>query len=67
MFSIGKLTTDLLNSIDNVAKETLEEPKESATAVRQKKKSQNSTSLNPNEVSKLNLLRFSHAFITTLF
>jgi hypothetical protein len=39
MFNLGKLTTDLLNTIDNAAKETLEEPKESATALRQKKKS----------------------------
>lgn len=35
MFNLGDLNlSDLLNSIDNAAKETLEEPKVSATSIR---------------------------------
>ena len=53
MFNLGKITTDLLNSIDNAAKETLEEPKESATTLRSKRRNLNQkevyilTSLHP--------------------
>jgi hypothetical protein len=40
MFNLGALATTVLNSIDNVAKETLEEPKVSATALRSRKKAE---------------------------
>jgi hypothetical protein len=38
MFDLGKLTSDLLTSLDNVVKENLEDPGESATSIRSKKK-----------------------------
>ena len=46
MFNLGKITTDLLNSIDNAAKETLEEPKESATTLRSKRRNLNQKEVN---------------------
>ena len=39
-FDLGRITTNILNSIDNVAKETLEEPQISATTLRRKKKAE---------------------------
>ena len=46
MFNLSNLgnISDLLNNLDNAAKETLEEPKESATALRLQKKKQLSSS-----------------------
>ncbi len=37
MFNLGALASNVLNSIDSAAKETLEEPKQSATAIRRQK------------------------------
>lgn len=42
MFNLGTIASNMLNSIDNAAKETLEEPKLSATALRSKKKKDDS-------------------------
>ena len=37
MFNFGALAANVLNSLDNVAKDTLEEPRISATAIRSKR------------------------------
>ena len=40
MFNLGSIASSVLNSIDNVAKETLEEPKLSATAIRSRRRAE---------------------------
>ena len=42
MFNLGRLTSDLLNTLDSAAKDTLEEPQVSATSLRRAKKQQQS-------------------------
>lgn len=52
MFNLGALASSVLESLDNVAKETLEEPKISATALRSKRKPDtklSSSSIDSNE------------------
>jgi hypothetical protein len=39
MFNLGALAANVLNSLDNAAKDTLEEPKISATALRSQRQS----------------------------
>jgi hypothetical protein len=40
MFNLGRLTSDLLNTLDSAAKDTLEEPQISATSLRRAKQKQ---------------------------
>lgn len=57
MFNLGALASSVLDSIDSVAKETLEEPKVSATAIRSKRKGGEPT----NTLSQSNLSQLDQA------
>lgn len=56
MFDLGKLAANVLNSIDNAAKETLEEPKLSATAIRSQRKGNNDSSFDSIDIEGDNYL-----------
>lgn len=43
MFNFGALAANVLNSLDNAAKDTLEEPRISATALRSQRQGRNNT------------------------
>ena len=43
MFNFGALAANVLNSLDNAAKDTLEEPRMSATALRSQRRGESSS------------------------
>lgn len=48
MFNLGALAANVLNSLDNAAKDTLEEPRVSATALRNQRLNANNPDLETN-------------------
>ncbi len=53
MFNLGALASSVLDSIDSVAKETLEEPKVSATVLRSKRRTENHSNLSQGNLQQL--------------
>lgn len=65
MFNLGRLTADLLNTLDSAAKDSLEEPQISATSLRKAKKQLQGGEVNINTNMNINIeqLNFSKCLI----